>query len=87
MVKTYWVLEDALSENNCDIIETIQVLKKSDVEKEIDDRIEFWSRPKPENIRVSPEEITIKTERMFEIQKRMIIEELKAIKKRLIKVD
>jgi len=61
----------------------VETIEKSEVIKLIKDRIDYWSRPKSKNIKVSPEEITIKTERMFEIQKRMVIEELKFLKKQI----
>jgi hypothetical protein len=91
MVKTYWVWEDGLwtlQPNyeryvNGKKLKNIQVLKKSDIEKEIDDRMEYWSRPKPTNIEIIPKEVEIMTDELFKIQSGMIVEELNEIKKRL----
>jgi hypothetical protein len=58
-------------------------IEKSEVMKLINNRIKYWSQPTPENMQVCPEEMKIKTERMFMFCSRMIIEELKFIKKNI----
>jgi hypothetical protein len=61
----------------------VETIEKKQITKIINDRIEFWSRPKPKNIEVSPKEIRIETEDVFKFCSRMVIEELKFLKKQM----
>ena len=49
-------------------------------------RIEYYSRPKPDTVKFSPEKMTIKTEDVGKFTIRMILEELKFLRREIISV-
>jgi len=60
-------------------------VEKSEAIKLINNRIRFWKQKKPDNIEISPKRIDIETEKMFDFSSKMIIEELKFIRKQIKK--
>ena len=60
-------------------------MEKSEAIKLINNRIRFWKQKKPDNIEISPKRIDIETEKMFDFSSKMIIEELKFIRKQIKK--
>lgn len=53
----------------------------------LNDRIKYWLQPKPKNLTVSPSEVKINTEELFKFSSRMIVEELKFIKKQMRAIE
>jgi hypothetical protein len=61
----------------------VGTIENKKITKMLNDRIKYWLQPKPENITVSPSEVKINTEELFKFCSRMIVEELKFIKKQM----